>query len=106
MRNTVGMIHSPTLPFVKKGSGHKRNLLKGDIIAPRAPIHAGSMRFCCETSLGRCSYLDPNIHDTLKPRRGTRHHTTFPLTYDETKTDADLKTLENLIKEFTQEQHQ
>jgi vacuolar-type H+-ATPase subunit E/Vma4 len=23
--------------------------------------------------------LDPNIHGTLKPRRGTRHHTTFTL---------------------------
>jgi hypothetical protein len=45
--------------------------------------------------------LDPNIHDTLKPRRGTRHHTTFTLTYDETKTDVDLRTLADLIKEFT-----
>jgi len=118
--------------------------------------------------------LDPNIHGTLKPRRGTRHHTTFTFiqkrladitdkygldmqnvrfqlifelkalaemaqqkaidthpakddvkqnwirlaayvsqvingvskTYDEAKTDADLKTLENLIKELTQKQHQ
>jgi hypothetical protein len=55
---------------VKKGSSHKKSLLKEDIIAPRPPIHAGNMRFCRETSLGRCSYLDPNIHDTLKPRRG------------------------------------
>jgi hypothetical protein len=23
------------------------------------------------------AYLDPNIHDTLKPRRGTRHRPTF-----------------------------
>jgi hypothetical protein len=87
---------------VKKGASHKRNLLKGDIIAPRAPVHVGNMRFCRETSLGPCSYLDPNIHGTLKPRRGTRHHKTFTLTYDETKTDEDPKTLENLIKELTQ----
>jgi len=40
----------------------------------------------------------------LKPRRGTRHHTTFTLVHDETKTDADLETLENLIKELTQKQ--
>jgi len=118
--------------------------------------------------------LDPNIHDTLKPRRGTRHHTTFSFiqkrladitdkysldmqnvrfhlilelralaemaqqkaidahpakddvkqnwsrltayigqvinaigkTYEEIKTDEDLKTLENMIKEVTQKQHQ
>ena len=25
----------------------------------------------------RPAYLDPNIHGTLKPRRGTRHHLTF-----------------------------
>ena len=64
------------------------------------------MRLYRETSLGPCSYLDPNIHDTLKPRRGTRRHKTFTLTYDETETGADLKTLENLIKELTQKQHQ
>jgi hypothetical protein len=127
-----------------------------------------------ETSLGGCSYLDPNIHGTLKPRRGTRHHTTFSIiqkrltditdkysldmqnvrfhlilelralaemaqqkaidahpakddvkqnwsrlatyigqvintigkTYEEVKTDEDLKELENLIKEVAQKQQQ
>ena len=126
-----------------------------------------------DDSLGRCSYLDPNIHGTLKPRRGIRHHPTFKhiqkrltaitdkysldmqnvrfqlilelkalaemaqqkaidthpakddikqnwirlaayigqvingigKTYDETKTDTDLKTLENLIKELNQNKH-
>jgi hypothetical protein len=118
--------------------------------------------------------LDPNIHDTLKPRRGIRHHLTFSFiqkrladitdkysldmqnvrfhlilelkalaetaqqkaidthpakddvkqnwsrltayigqvinaigkTYEEIKTDEDLKTLENMIRELTQKQHQ
>ena len=131
------------------------------------------MRFSRDTSLGRCSYLDPNIHDTLKPRRGTRHRTTFKhlqrrltaitdkygldmqnvrfqlilelkalaemaqqkaidthpakeetkqnwirltayigqvingigKTFEEIKTDVDLKTLENLINEVTQKQN-
>ena len=51
--------------------------LLGQWTVPKAPKYAGNMRFCRGTSLGRCSYLDPNIHGTLKPRRGTRHHTTF-----------------------------
>jgi hypothetical protein len=118
--------------------------------------------------------LDPNIHGTLKPRRGTRHHTTFTViekrladitdkysldmqnvrfhlilelralaemaqqkaidthpakddvkqnwirltayigqvinaigkTYEEIKTDEDLKTLENAIKELKEEKPQ
>jgi len=132
------------------------------------------MRLRCEIGLGRCSYLDPNIHGTLKPRRGTRHHTTFTViekrladitdkysldmqnvrfhlilelralaemaqqkavdthpakddvkqnwirltayigqvinalgkTYEEIKTDEDLKTLENVIKELKEEKPQ
>jgi hypothetical protein len=43
-------------------------------VVPKVAIYAGSMRFCREIGLGRWSYLDPNIHDTLKPRRGTRHY--------------------------------
>jgi hypothetical protein len=39
------------------------------------------MRFCRETSLGRRSYLDPNIHDTLKPRRGSTRHRHFTLNH-------------------------
>jgi hypothetical protein len=118
--------------------------------------------------------LDPNIHGTLKPRRGTRHHTTFSIiqkrltditdkysldmqnvrfhlilelralaemaqqkaidahpakddvkqnwsrltayigqvinaigkTYEEIKTDEDLKTLENMIKELKEQKPQ
>jgi hypothetical protein len=155
---------------------HQADRLKllGQWTVPKAPIYAGNMRFCRETSLGRCSYLDPNIHGTLKPRRGTRRHLTFTLvqkriaaiadkysldmqnvrfqlilelraltemaqqkaidthpakddvkqnwirltayigqvinavgkTYEEIKTDEDLKTLENMIKELKKEKSQ
>jgi hypothetical protein len=55
-----------------------RHEVLGLCAVPKPPIHAGNMRFCRETSLGGRSYLDPNIHGTLKPRRGTtRHRPTF-----------------------------
>ncbi len=141
---------------------------------PKASIYGHHIGFCRKTSLRGCSYLDPNIHGTLKPRRGTRrhHHPTFTLiqrrltaiadkysldmqnvrfqlilelkalaetaqqkaidthpakddvkqnwirltayigqvingigkTYEEIKTDEDLKKLENMINEVKQEQ--
>jgi hypothetical protein len=39
------------------------------------------MRFCSKTSLRGCSYLDPNIHGTLKPRRGTSRHQRSTFTF-------------------------
>ena len=155
------------------GTSAERHEILGLWTVPKAPIHAGNMRFFRETSLGRCSYLDPNIHGTLKPRRGTRPRPTFRhvqrrltaitgkysldmqnvrfqlvlelkalaemaqqkaidphpakddvkqnwirltayigqvingigKTFEEIKTDVDLKTLENLINEVTQKQN-
>ena len=42
------------------------------------------------------AYLDPNMHGTLKPRRGTRHRPTFVrmqrrLSYAADKYDVDMK---------------
>jgi len=78
------------------GRDHQANRLRllGQWAVPKTPIHAGNMRLCCETSLGHCSYLDPNIHGTLKPRRGTRHHTTFTLIQKRITAIADKYSLD------------
>jgi hypothetical protein len=164
------MIHKAGCP--RTPATHQKILVLCAV--PKPPIHAGNMHFIRETSLRRHSYLDPNIHGTLKPRRGTTRHRpptftsvqrrltviadkysldmqnvrfqlilelkalaelaqqkaidTHPAkddtkqnwirltayigqvinavgkTYEEIKTDEDLKTLENLITEFKQKQ--
>jgi hypothetical protein len=47
-----------------------------------------------KTSPGSCSYLDPNIHGTLKPRRGTRRHPTFALAQKRLTAIADKYSLD------------
>jgi len=42
----------------------------------------------------RCSYLDTNIHDTLKPRRGRSYHVTFAMIEKRVAAIADRYSLD------------